>query len=108
MHLWFAKISPETRPEMLKQTGPYKGQQVGVIPLKNIEKAKRQFRNQLMSESEVNKRREILKGVASCKKEIIASTDRHLASDQYAKQIKEIYQALPQEVHGKWQSAIQL
>ncbi|MCT3042721.1 hypothetical protein EFN41_06465 [Leuconostoc mesenteroides] len=40
MHLWFAKVSPETRPEMLKQTGPYKGQQVGVIPLTNIEEAK--------------------------------------------------------------------
>lgn len=103
MHLWFAKISPETRHEMLKQTGPYKGQQVGVIPLKNIEKAKRQFRNQLMSESEVNRRQEILKGIASCKDEIIASTDQHLASDQYTKQIKQIYQALPQDLHGKWQ-----
>ncbi|ANY10945.1 MobP2 family relaxase [Leuconostoc lactis] len=103
MHLWFAKVSPETRLEMLKQTGPYKGQQVGVIPLKNIEKAKRQFRNQLMSESEVNRRQEILKGVASCKDEIIASTDQHLSSEQYAKQIKQIYQALPQEMNGKWQ-----
>lgn len=103
MHLWFAKISPETRPEMLKQNGPYKGQQVGVIPLKNIEKAKRQFRTQLMSESEVHRRQEILKGVASCKDEIIASTDQHLTSDQYAKQIKQIYQALPQDLHGKWQ-----
>ena len=56
-----------------------------------------------MSESEVNKRQEILKGVASCKAEIIASTDQHLVSDQYAKQIKQIYQALPQEMHGKWQ-----
>ncbi|MGX4593630.1 hypothetical protein JNUCC76_06785 [Leuconostoc sp. JNUCC 76] len=44
-----------------------------------------------------------MKGVASCKDEIIASTDQHFVSDQYTKQIKQIYQALPQDLHGKWQ-----
>lgn len=29
MHLWFAKKSRETRPEMLKQEGQYKGQPIG-------------------------------------------------------------------------------
>ncbi|MBZ5981955.1 relaxase MobL, partial [Leuconostoc gasicomitatum] len=44
MHLWFAKKSQETRSEMVKQEGKYKGQPIGVIPLEVIEQAKRQFR----------------------------------------------------------------
>lgn len=103
MHLWFAKESQETRPEMLKQKGKYKGQPIGVIPLETIELAKRQFRNQLMSTAEHQKRTDVLKGLGTLKKEIVEAGSQSLASDQYAKQIQNIYQALPQEQKGRWQ-----
>lgn len=103
MHLWFAKESQETRPEMLKQKGKYKGQPIGVIPLETIELAKRQFRNQLMSTAEHQKRTDVLKGLGALKKEIVETGSQNLSSDKYARQIQNIYQALPQEQKGRWQ-----
>ncbi|CUW14242.1 FIG00773359: hypothetical protein [Leuconostoc gelidum subsp. gasicomitatum] len=38
MHLWFAKKTAETRPEMIESEGPYKGQPIGVIPLATSQK----------------------------------------------------------------------
>lgn len=103
MHLWFAKESKETRPEMLKQEGKYKGQPIGVIPLETIELAKRQFRNQLMASAERQKRTDVLKGLGSLKKEIVAVGSESLTKDRYTEQIKAIYDALPQEQKGRWQ-----
>ncbi|MEL1261798.1 MobP2 family relaxase [Leuconostoc mesenteroides] len=103
MHLWFAKKSRETRPEMLKQEGKYKGQPIGVIPLEVIEQAKRQFRNQLMSSQELKRHQEILKGVGGFKKEIVETVPENLLNDRHAKAIKQIYDALPQAMKGRWQ-----
>ncbi|APE76694.1 transposase [Leuconostoc mesenteroides subsp. jonggajibkimchii] len=103
MHLWFAKKSRETRPEMLKQEGKYKGQPIGVIPLEVIEQAKRQFRNQLMSSQELKRHQEILKGVGGFKKEIVETVPENLLNDRHAKAIKQIYDALPQDMKGRWQ-----
>lgn len=103
MHLWFAKKSRETRPEMLKQEGKYKGQPIGVIPLEVIEQAKRQFRNQLMSSQELKRHQEILKGVGGFKKEIVETVPENLLNDRHAKAIKKIYDALPQDIKGRWQ-----
>lgn len=103
MHLWFAKRSRETRQEMLKQEGKYKGQPIGVIPLEVIEQAKRQFRNQLMSSQELKRHQEILKGVGGFKKEIVETAPENLLNDRHAKAIKKIYDALPQEMKGRWQ-----
>lgn len=103
MHLWFAKKSRETRPEMLKQEGKYKGQPIGVIPLEVIEQAKRQFRKQLMSSQELRRHQEILKGVGGFKKEIVEAAPENLLNDRHAKAIKKIYDALPQDMRGRWQ-----
>lgn len=103
MHLWFAKESQETRPEMLKQKGKYKGQPIGVIPLETIELAKRQFRNQLMSTAEHQKRTDVLKGLGALKKEIVETGSQNMSTDKYARQIQNIYQALPQDQKGRWQ-----
>lgn len=103
MHLWFAKKSQETRPEMVKQEGKYKGQPIGVIPLEMIEQAKRQFRKQLMSSRELRRHQEILKGVGGFKKEIVETAPENLLNDRHAKAIKQIYDALPQDMKGRWQ-----
>ncbi|MGR8861829.1 MobP2 family relaxase [Leuconostoc citreum] len=103
MHLWFAKKSKETRPEMLKQEGKFKGQPIGVIPLEVIEQAKRQFRKQLMSSQELMRREAILRGVGSLKNDIVALTPDNMLNGHYAKAIKEIYDALPQDMRGRWQ-----
>ncbi|WP_273710086.1 MobP2 family relaxase [Leuconostoc mesenteroides] len=103
MHLWFAKKNRETRPEMLKQEGKYKGQPIGVIPLEVIEQAKRQFRKQLMSSQELKRHQEILKGVGGFKQEIIETAPEKLLNDRHTKAIKQIYDALPQEMKGRWQ-----
>ncbi|WP_100665523.1 MobP2 family relaxase [Leuconostoc citreum] len=103
MHLWFAKKSQETRSEMVKQEGKYKGQPIGVIPLEVIEQAKRQFRKQLMSSQELRRHQEILKGVGGFKKEILEAAPDNLLNDRHAKSIKNIYDALPQDMKGRWQ-----
>ncbi|MCK8605705.1 relaxase MobL [Leuconostoc citreum] len=103
MHLWFAKVSKETRPEMIKQTGPYKGQPVGVIPLETIDLAKRQFRKQLMTNAENQKRVNVLKSIGELRKEIITNSEAYLVNDQHVSQLKAIYQALPQKQKGRWQ-----
>ncbi|WP_260355920.1 relaxase MobL, partial [Leuconostoc suionicum] len=103
MHLWFAKKSQETRSEMVKQEGKYKGQPIGVIPLEVIEQAKRQFRKQLMSSQELRRHQEILKGVGGFKKEIVETAPENLLNDRHAKAIKKIYDALPQDMKGRWQ-----
>lgn len=103
MHLWFAKKSQETRPEMLKQEGKYKGQPIGVIPLEVIEQAKRQFRKRLMSSQELRRHQEILKGVGGFKNEIVETASDNLLNDRHAKAIKKIYDALPQDMKGRWQ-----
>ncbi|WP_349550018.1 MobP2 family relaxase [Leuconostoc pseudomesenteroides] len=103
MHLWFAKESKETRPEMLKQTGPYKGEPTGVIPLQTIELAKRQFRNQLMTNYEHQKRTDVLKSLGQLKKDMVASSLDVLTDDRYSQQLEKIYQALPKEQKGRWQ-----
>lgn len=103
MHLWFAKKGRDTRPEMLKQEGKYKGQPIGVIPLEVIEQAKRQFRKQLMSSQELRRHQEILKSVGGFKKEIVETAPDNLLNDRHAKAIKQIYDALPQDMKGRWQ-----
>ncbi|MFT8849955.1 MAG: MobP2 family relaxase [Leuconostoc pseudomesenteroides] len=103
MHLWFAKKSQETRTEMIKQEGKYKGQPIGVIPLELIEQAKRQFRKQLMSSQELRRHQEILKGVGGFKKGIVEAAPDNLLNDRHAKAIKQIYDVLPQDMKGRWQ-----
>ncbi|MEE8831327.1 MAG: MobP2 family relaxase [Leuconostoc gelidum] len=103
MHLWFAKKTAETRPEMIKSEGPYKGQPIGVIPLAVIEQAKRQFRKQLMGSQELMRHEEVLREVGALKKEIVESAPENLLTAKYAQDIKNIYSALPQDMKGRWQ-----
>jgi len=103
MHLWFAKESKETRPEMLKQSGPYKGQPTGVITLEKIELTKREFRNELMNEKSRQKRTDVLKGLGQLKKDIVSASGEVLADGRYVGQLKAIFLALPQDQKGHWQ-----
>ncbi|WP_349533757.1 MobP2 family relaxase [Leuconostoc citreum] len=103
VHLWFAKKSQETRSEMVKQEGKYKGQPIGVIPLEVIEQAKRQFRKQLMSSQELRRHQEILKGIGGFKQEIVETAPENILNDRHGKAIKQIYDALPQDMKGRWQ-----
>ncbi|WP_349585230.1 MobP2 family relaxase [Leuconostoc citreum] len=103
MHLWFTKETKKERPEMLKQSGPFKGQPTGVIPLEKIELAKHEFRKELMKDKSRQKRVAILKGLGQLKKDIILSSDEALSSERYVDQIKAIFLALPQEKKGHWQ-----
>ncbi|QEA58256.1 hypothetical protein FGL74_00390 [Leuconostoc koreense] len=68
-----------------------------------IEQAKRQFRKQLMSSQELMRHQEILKGVGGFKKEIVEIATANLLNDRHAKAIKQIYDALPQDMKGRWQ-----
>lgn len=103
MHLWFAKKTAETRPEMIKSEGPYKGQPIGVIPLAVIEQAKRQFRKQQMGSQELMRHEEVLREVGALKKEIVESAPENLLTAKYSQDIKNIYSALPQDMKGRWQ-----
>ncbi|WP_349626054.1 MobP2 family relaxase [Leuconostoc citreum] len=103
MHLWFAKETKEKRPEMLKQSGPYKGQPIGVIPLQKIELAKREFRNELMNEKSRQKRTDVLKGLGQLKKDIVSASGEVLSDGRYISQLKAIFFALPQDQKGHWQ-----
>lgn len=103
MHLWFAKISHETRPEMIKQEGPYKGEPKGTIPLAVIERAKREFRNELMSVSEKKKRADVLKGLGHLKLELVESVQNTMLEDKYSRDLEKIYDALPKNMKGRWQ-----
>ncbi|MBA5937987.1 MobP2 family relaxase [Leuconostoc citreum] len=103
MHLWFAKETKEERPEMLKQSGPYKGQPTGVIPLQKIELAKREFRHELINDKSRQKRVDVLKGLGQLKNEIVKNSGKIFGETRYLEQIKAIYSALPQEQKGHWQ-----
>ncbi|MCP1275103.1 MobP2 family relaxase [Leuconostoc citreum] len=103
MHLWFAKESKETRPEMLKQSGPYKGQPTGVIPLEKIELTKREFRNELINDKSRQKRVDVLKGLGQLKTKIVENSGKIFGETRYLEQIKAIYSALPQDQKGHWQ-----
>ncbi|MBZ5981947.1 IS110 family transposase, partial [Leuconostoc gelidum subsp. gasicomitatum] len=46
---------------------------------------------------------EILKGVGGFKKEIVETAPDNLLNDRHAKAIKQIYDALPQDMKGRWQ-----
>lgn len=102
MHLWFAKRSKETRHDMLKQEGPYKGQPTGVVPLSVIERSKREFRNELMADRQRDKRTDVLKGIGHLHKELAGYADENLVQDKYASQIEAIYDALPPSQKGRW------
>ena len=103
MHLWFAKISHEARPEMIKQAGPYKGEPKGTIPLAVIERSKREFRGELMSVSEKKKRTEVLKGLGHLKSELVESVQNTMLEDKYSRYLEKIYDALPKNMKGRWQ-----
>jgi len=74
-----------------------------VIPLAVIEQAKRQFRKQLMGSQELMRHEEVLREVGVLKKEIVESAPENLLNDRHAKAIKQIYDALPQDIKGRLQ-----
>ena len=56
-----------------------------------------------MSSQELRRHQEILKGVGGFKKEIVETAPDNLLNDRHAKAIKQIYDALPQDMKGRWQ-----
>ncbi|MBE4726164.1 hypothetical protein ILS23_06305 [Leuconostoc citreum] len=56
-----------------------------------------------MSSQELMRREAILRGVGNLKNDIVALTPDNMLNGHYAKAIKEIYDALPQDMRGRWQ-----
>ncbi|MFT8757377.1 MobP2 family relaxase [Leuconostoc pseudomesenteroides] len=104
MHLWAAKISPETRSEMLVHGGQYDGQPKGVIKFKTISAVQRQFINQLLTQPEIQQRQDVIKQVTHLERKLAAKVSSHaLTTDKFEKDIQNIYRNLPRSVSGQWQ-----
>ncbi|CAK1253245.1 MobP2 family relaxase [Fructobacillus tropaeoli] len=104
MHLWMAKVSPETRPDMLVQKGNYRGEPRGSVRFSAMEQAQSQFRHHLRSDQLQANRNQIFKTYTSYEKDLLENSYvKAMEPDRYQRQLQEIYQALPPNRQGKWQ-----
>lgn len=104
MHLWMAKVSPETRPEMLVQKGNYRGEPRGAMRFSAMEQAQSQFRNHLRSDQQQAHRNQIFKTYTTYEKDLLENSYvKAMTPDRYQRQLQAIYQALPPNRQGKWQ-----
>lgn len=104
MHLWMAKVSPETRPEMLVQKGNYRGEPRGAMRFAAMEEAQRRFRNNLRSDQQQVQRNQVYKVYTVYEKDLLKNSfATAVEKDRYHHQLQDIYQALPPDRQGKWQ-----
>ncbi len=99
MHLWFAKESRETRPEMMHKSGEPRG----VIDFQAKKRAESQFRYELESETVKLDRNKLYEAVgeyrSNLKSDALYSLDH---GAKYAPDLKKIFEALPQDLRGRW------
>lgn len=101
MHLWFAKKSPETRPEMIHQNG----EPTGKIDRKVIQQANRKLQTNLESPERRERRTELFKNIEVQKK----NTKLHFAKkmenpdNKLSASLQEVWDALPDSTRGRWQ-----
>lgn len=99
MHLWFAKKSEETRPEMLHASGEPKG----VINFKVKKAVEAQFRNELEDIGIKQTRAELFGRVDMLRKDIKSGSLTQLKqASRYRADLKDIYNVLPQDLLGRW------
>ncbi|CAK1230035.1 MobP2 family relaxase [Fructobacillus fructosus] len=104
MHLWMAKVSPETRPDMLVQKGDYRGEPRGAMRFSAMEQAQSQFQSHLRSDQQQANRNQIFKTYTTYEKDLLKSSfEKSISQDRYTQQLQDIYQALPPDRQGKWQ-----
>ena len=99
MHIWYAKVSPETRPSMLHQNGEPKG----VIDFKAKHQAESKFRYELESEATKMQRANVYEAVGNyrgqIKQESLTKLDQ---AQKYTPDLQKIYDVLPQDLRGRW------
>lgn len=99
MHIWYAKISPETRPSMLLKNGEPKG----VIDFKAKHQAESKFRYEIESDATKIKRANVYEAVGNYRTQIkqdsLTKLDR---THKYTADLQKIYDVLPQDLRGRW------
>jgi hypothetical protein len=104
MHLWAARISHETRPDMLVHGGRYDGQPKGLINAKTISAVQRQFINQLLTTPELEQRQAVIQQATKIERSLAKNIAHTVTmSDAFEQAIVKLYQRLPQSMAGRWQ-----
>ncbi|WP_165498725.1 MobP2 family relaxase [Weissella paramesenteroides] len=99
MHIWYAKLSPETRPSMLHQNGEPKG----VIDFKAKHQAESKFRYELESEATKMQRANVYEAVGNYRGQIKQDSLTKLdQAHKYTPDLQKIYDVLPQDLRGRW------
>ena len=99
MHIWYAKLSPETRPSMLHQNGEPKG----VIDFKAKHQAESKFRYELESKATKMQRANVYEAVGNYRGQIKQDSLTKLdQAHKYTPDLQKIYDVLPQDLRGRW------
>ena len=99
MHIWYAKVSPETRPSMLHKNGEPKG----VIDFKAKHQAESKFRYELESEATKMQRANVYEAVGNYRGQIKQDSLTKLdQAHKYTPDLQKIYDILPQDLRGRW------
>lgn len=99
MHIWYAKESRETRPEMMHKYGEPKG----VIDFRIKKQAESKFRYELESDAVKLKRANVYEAVGEYRSGIKQDTLTKLDNSyKYKADLQEIFRALPQDLRGRW------
>lgn len=99
MHIWYAKVSPETRPSMLHKNGEPKG----VIDFKAKHQAESKFRYELESEATKIQRANVYEVVGNYRGQIKQDSLTQLnQAHKYTADLQKIYDVLPQDLRGRW------
>ena len=98
MHIWYAKISPETRPSMLLKNGEPKG----VIDFKAKHQAESKFRYEIESDATKIKRANVYEAVGNYRTQIKQDSLTRLdRTHKYTADLQKIYDELPQDLRGR-------
>lgn len=99
MHIWYAKISPETRPSMLLKNGEPKG----AIDFKAKHQAESKFRYEIESDATKIKRANVYEAVGNYRTQIKQDSLTRLdRTHKYTADLQKIYDVLPQDLRGRW------
>jgi 2C-methyl-D-erythritol 2,4-cyclodiphosphate synthase len=99
MHIWYAKLSPETRPSMLHQNGEPKG----VIDFKAKHQAESKFRYEIESDATKMQRANVYEAVGNYRGQIKQDSLTQLdQAHKYTADLQKIYDVLPQDLRGRW------
>ncbi|MDF8369687.1 IS110 family transposase [Weissella paramesenteroides] len=99
MHIWYAKVSPETCPSMLHKNGEPKG----IIDFKAKHQAESKFRYELESEATKMQRANVYEAVGNYRGQIKQDSLTKLdQAHKYTPDLQKIYDVLPQDLRGRW------